>query len=147
MKHSITTHANAETLSNETKIKAIVQDRWGVQIVERDHYDPIDWQVYRSQVLVAAIELKSYNITAFQYSDAILNLRKYIALRDWCRTYGLPALYMVNFLDEVRYIDVRNVDISFPVLGGQKKQVRSTDWEPIYKIPVSSMKLLAKKGK
>lgn len=117
-----------------------------MDLFERGQYDPIDWDVYSDGEQVAAVELKNYKRTAFQEDTVILNVRKYIALRDFNRTSDLPAFYMVNFLDEIRYIDIRAVNPTFPEMGGQRGGSRTTDWEPVYKVPVSSMTLLAKKG-
>lgn len=127
-------------------VKSFLEDTWDVEVFERDHYDPIDWEIYQHGELIGAVELKNYNRNAFDTPTVILNIRKFIALRDWNRDNELPALYMVNFWDEIRYIDIRRVNTSEPVMGGQKGGPRSTDWEPVYMVPVADMKLLAKKG-
>ena len=146
--HGTTKYATPETLANERRVKAFLEGLWGVELRERGHYDPIDWDIVAEGKFAGVIELKNYNRTARQEPTVILNVRKYIALRDSNRNSidDLPALYMVNFLDEIRYIDIRNVNPTEPVMGGQKGGSRSTDWEPVYRVPVSSMTLLAKKG-
>ena len=144
--HYVTPYATQETLDNEQRVKAFLEEVWGVELLERGQFDPIDWDVYKDGDQIAAIELKNYKRTALQDDTVILNVRKYVALRDFNRNSDLPALYLVNFLDEIRYIDIRAVNPTFPEMGGQRNGSRSTDWEPVYKVPVSSMTLLAKKG-
>lgn len=148
MSHGVTRYATEQTRANEQMVAGFLERVWNVEVIDRPHYDPIDWDVYEDGYQIGVIELKSYNRTAFQEPTVICNVRKYIALRDYSRESpdDLPAIYMVNFLDQIRYIDVRNINPTFPVMGGQKGGLRSTDWEPIYRIPVDSMKLLAKKG-
>lgn len=144
--HETTTKATPETLAKERQVAEFLEQAWDVTVVERDHYDPIDWDIHVPGAgKVAVVELKSYKRKAFDYPTVILNARKFIALRDASQD-GTHAFYMVNFLDEVRYIDCMDVDISHPILGGQKNGPRSTDWEPVYMVPVSQMTLLAKKG-
>lgn len=144
--HRVTPWATAQTLENEHAVKTFLQDVWSVEVQERYHYDPIDWDVWQGGEQIGVVELKNYNRNAFDTPTVILNIRKFIALRDWNREFELPALYMVNFLDEIRYIDIRRVSTAEPVMGGQKGGPRSTDWEPVYMVPVADMKLLAKKG-
>jgi hypothetical protein len=146
--HFVTKYATQETLDNEELVGAFIQKVWGVDLHPRGQYDPIDWDIYKDGDLVGVGELKNYKRTARQEPTVILNVRKYIALRDWHlhSTGELPAFYFVNFLDELRYIDVMAVNPTFPQMGGQRGGPRSTDWEPVYKVPVSSMNLLAKKG-
>jgi hypothetical protein len=151
--HQVTKYATQETLENEQQVKAFIQQVWGVEIWEREHYNPIDWDVRLGDQQVGCIELKTYNRTADDSPTVIMNLRKYIALRDQYQAVlrerpntQYKALYMVNFLDQIRYIDVMDVSTAFPQMGGQRGGPRSTDWEPVYKVPVASMKLLAKKG-
>lgn len=144
--HHVTQYATQETLDNEQRVKAFLENLWNIELLERGQFDPIDWEIIKDGQTWGVIELKNYNRTAFQDSTVILNVRKYIALRDWQNNSDLPAFYLVNFLDEIRYIDIRAVNPVFPVMGGQRNGSRSTDWEPVYKIPVSSMTLIAKKG-
>jgi hypothetical protein len=147
MTHNVTRYATEETRNNERMVSAFLEKAWNVEILDRGHYDPIDWDIIEDGEQIGVIELKSYNRYASKDPVTICNVRKYIALRDWNLETDMPAIYMVNFLDEIRYIDVRNINPSHPVMGGQKGGPRSTDWEPVYQILVSSMKLLAKKGK
>lgn len=151
--HGVTKYATAETLLKEQQVRKFVEKVWAVELHERPHFDPIDWDILSNGVTVGCIELKSYNRTANQSPTVIMNLRKYIALRDQFRNVATEtgntfykALYMVNFIDEIRYIEWGNVRTGNPVMGGQKGGSRSTDWEPIYQVPVSEMVLVTKKG-
>lgn len=144
--HKITPWATAETLENEHRVKAFLEDLWNVDLCERDTYDPIDWDIVQDGQQMGVIELKSYNRKTFDSPTVFLNIRKFIALRDWHRRNDKPAFYMVNFLDQIRYINVMHVSTAEPIMGGQKDGPRKTDWEPMYLVPVADMKLIATKG-
>ena len=95
-------------------------------------------------MLVGVLELKSRSHASTTYSTVFLNVRKWGSLMLYHLGLGCPALFVVRFTDEYRWINVLEIDASHMKMGGTKHLVKShTDIEPVILVPVSLMQVIA----
>lgn len=116
---------------------------WRCELGSFGTYAPLDWYFIRDGKLVGLGEVKARDHRHDKYPTVFLNLRKWLALLLGSLGMGVPAIYAIQFTDQLRWIDVSKVDARQCRMGGCKKFVKSvTDQEPVIEIPVDCMTLV-----
>lgn len=140
--------ANAHDKANEEDVRAAIESAWGVEIRRYGgHFDAIDFYALRGQKIAAHLELKSRTHESTKYPTVFLNVRKWMALTMTWLNMGVPSLFIVRFTNEIRWIDVKNVDARNIRLGGCSRVVKAkSDIEPVIEVPIGQMNTLRKRG-
>ena len=130
--------------AREAEICTLVEQEWHCSMMPFGPLCPVDFYAIRDGRMVGVMELKSRTHKAYHYPTVFLNVRKWIALSMASAGLGVPAIFMVRFTDEIRFINVAKVDATKFKMGGTKKIVKShTDIEPVIEVPVTDMTALA----
>ena len=129
--------------ANESAVSRAVEVAWKCELHHFGRLCPLDFYATRHGRLVGVLELKSRAHASGKYPTVFLNVRKWIALMLAQTGLGAPAIFVVKFLDCVRFIPVAQVDASRVRIGGTARIVKShTDVEPVIEVPIDGMKLL-----
>lgn len=143
----MTRFCTAKDKEREAKLDAVLEQAWGVKIYcYGDTLDEVDRYICKEDKVVGFAEYKcrEYNSTAFE--TVYLSWRKFIALKRVSEYSGKPSLFVVQFLDCVKWIDVNKVDPK--KLGiyrrgrAQRKEDSPNDMEPIIEVPIEKMTMI-----
>lgn len=127
--------------ANEQSVKAILERAWRCEIrTYGGTCEAIDWYAIRGATIAAYLELKSRDHTVARYDSVFLNVRKWLALTLIEVGTGCPGIYVVKWLDDLRYVRVAEIDARKIRLGGCNRRVKSaTDVEPVIEVPIEQM--------
>jgi hypothetical protein len=135
--------ACARDAANESETAEIVGRAWRCEVYPFGRLCPVDYYAVRHGRLVGVMELKSRAHESGRYATVFLNVRKWLALTVASVGLGVPALFLVRWTNEVRYIALTKVDARRAVMGGAMRIVKSrSDVEPVVEIPVASMRVI-----
>jgi hypothetical protein len=124
----------------EDHAAAILERRWSLKLHRYEPFDEIDWYGSRNGMTVAFIELKTRSHGSDQFPTVFMNYRKYLALLMSWQATGHKCLFVVQFTDGIRAVNVLDIDASQLPLRGCRRIVKSPlDIEPVIEVPVSSM--------
>lgn len=137
----MTTFATEADRTRELEAAGRMERAWRCELHRfAGPFAPIDFYVLRARRLCAVVEVKGRTCPASQYPDALLSLRKWWALDATERATTLPALFVVAYTDELRWIRVRDIDASRLELGGHTHPRAPADREPLIRVPIESMR-------
>jgi hypothetical protein len=132
-----------EDHASEDLAARVIEAAWKCKLHRFPHYHGVDWYAERAGSMVAVLELKTRSHSSTKHETVWLNVRKWLALGMARIGLGVPSLFVVQFTDELRYVDLVDVDGHQHRIAGCKRIVKSPlDIEPVIDVPVSSMKLL-----
>lgn len=135
--------ATEQDKSAEDAVAVQVEREWGCEIRRFGALSPVDWFATRSGRVIGVLEVKSRSHPSTKYATVYLNVRKWLALTLASVGMGVPALYLVQFSDGVRWCRVADVDASRIKVGGCAEIVKSrSDIEPVIEVPVGLMRPL-----
>ena len=135
---------NAEDRAHELETRHLLENLWNCEIKPFGLLSPVDFFALRDGMLVGVLELKSRSHASTTYSTVFLNVRKWGSLMLYHLGLGCPALFVVRFTDEYRWINVLEIDASQLKMAGTKHLIKShTDIEPVILVPVSLMQVIA----
>ncbi len=126
----------------EQSVAEVLENAWRCKLVSFGQLAPLDWYAVRDGRMVGLIELKCRTHASGQYPTVYLNLRKWISLMLGSVGMGVPALFVVQFEDEIRHIAASVIDASEIRIGGWASPQARADTEPVIEVPVAEMKLL-----
>lgn len=127
----------------EKEVAAEIERRWNCKLHHFGAFAPIDWYATRFSRLVGLLELKNRSHASNTHATVWLNLRKWLALQLGTVGTGVPSLFVVKFMDGVRWIPIRKVDAGIIRIAGCKRIVKAdNDIEPVIDVPVDSMREL-----
>lgn len=136
--------ASSKDSESEISVAKLVEARWNCELHHFGKLSPIDWYATRHGRVTAVIEMKTRSHSADRFLTVFLNVRKWLALSLAEAGLGVPALYIVSFADEQRYIRVNEINASQMRVGGCRRVVKaSSDIEPVIEVPVNAMKKLS----
>lgn len=128
---------------NEQEVAAILEQAWSCQLRLFGSLSPIDWFAVRHERMVGLLDLKSRNHSASHFPTVFLNVRKWLALLLAENGLGVPAIFVVKFLDTVLWIPLRDIDTTRLRIGGCSRRVKSdNDIEPVIEVDVTVMRPL-----
>jgi hypothetical protein len=134
------TFSNDADRAGEEKVARFLETLWHCELGRFGHLAAIDYYATRHGRLSAVVEIKSRSHETGRYSTVFLNLRKWLALTLAACGFGVPALYVVRFTDDVRWIDATEASGRQVRIGGCSERVKArSDVEPVIEIPVAAM--------
>ena len=129
----------------EDRAARVIESAWRCKLHRFPHYNGVDWYAERAGMMVAVLELKTRSHDSTKHDTVWLNIRKWLALGMARIGLGVPALFVVQFTDQLRYVDLGRIEADKHRIAGCRKVVKSyTDVEPVIEVEVASMKLLTK---
>lgn len=135
--------ATRSDAASEDDTARLVEQTWGASLHKFGPLAPIDFYAIRHGRLVGLLELKTRSHASDAFPTVFLNVRKWLALRMASMGIGVPAVFVARFTDDVRWIDVEEVDASKARMGGALRVVKaSSDVEPVIEVPVAQMRAL-----
>jgi hypothetical protein len=132
-----------EDVRAEEEVAKIVASAWQCALYRFGALCPIDWYAVRFERMVAVLELKTRSHTVGTYPTVFLNVRKWLALQMASAGLGVPAIFVVKFIDRVLWVPVTQVDASNFRIGGCGQFVKArSDIEPVIEVDVAILKPL-----
>lgn len=134
------TYAVAADTEAESRVDRIVEAAWGCTVHKLPPLSPIDRYIEKDGRLVAYLEIKTRTHRADRFPDVWLNHRKYMALLNMHLAVGVATVFVVQFTDQIRWVDVSHLTPGSLRMGGTRRLVKSdTDREPMVKVMVADM--------
>jgi hypothetical protein len=136
-----------EDHASEDRVARILERAFNCTLHAWPTYHPVDWFAARGGKMVALLELKTRSHASTAFDTVWLNVRKWSALYEHGKALAVPSLFVVQFTDQLRYIDLRDVNAARHRIGGCRQVVKSfTDIEPVIEVEVASMKVVPQGG-
>lgn len=123
----------------EHEVAGLLERKWNCEVRQFGNLCPIDFYCLRDGRLVGLVELKSRSHAHDAYGTVFLNVRKWLALGLGQVGLGCPALYVIQFLDGVRWIKWDDIDARQITIAGTSKHNSQTAIEPLIEIPTCKM--------
>lgn len=139
------TYASGGDTAAQESVAGLIEQCWGPHLSVRPfgRLSHIDYYAERHGRLAALLEIKSRSHASTHHETVWLNVRKWFALQMGSVALQVPAYFFAKFTDEVRYIDVQNVDARRHSIGGTWRVVKSrSDIEPVIEVSVEEMHVL-----
>ena len=132
---------SGEDERNEGTVAGEIERLWGCEARSFGKLAPVDWWFSRHGRVVGVGELKSRAHPHTKYPTVFLNVRKWLALMLAANGMGVPAVFVVKFIDGTRWIPISEIDASKISVGGLSRIVKSrNDIEPVIEVPVTEMR-------
>lgn len=136
-----------EDHASERAVADRLEREWRCRLHRYPQFTAVDWYAERDGRMAGLVELKTRSHRAGHYPTVWLNVRKHLALSLGSLHYGVPAVFVVAFEDEVRWVRVADIDARGPRIGGCADFVKArTDREPVIDVPVELMNVLPPHG-
>jgi hypothetical protein len=130
-----------EDHDSEREIAARIEMAWKCQLHEFGALSPVDWYAVRFSRMIGVLELKVRSHNVITYPTVFLNVRKWLALSLASIGMGVPAIFVVKFCDDVRWITLANIDPrQFRIAGCQRLVKAKNDIEPVIEVPVAQFR-------
>ena len=134
---------------NERSAQQLIEECWGCKLHRWPDLHPIDWYAEADGRMVAMLEMKGRTHTSTHFPTVFLNFRKWSVMMAQCSMAKLPAIFVVRFTDEIRWVPLPRINPNatngYIRIAGCSERVKSdTDIEPIIEVPVRDMLPLTK---
>lgn len=129
----------------EKEVAAALATQWHCELHPFGQLAPIDWFAVRDGRVVGLIELKARSHASDRFPTVFLSVRKWLALIMAENGMGVPAVFVVQFTDGIRWIRVADVSAKQVRMGGVgfERDVKfHSAVEPMIDVPVSAMRCL-----
>jgi hypothetical protein len=131
---------NSDDRRNEIDVASILSKKWECRLARFGDLSPIDWYAERHGRVVGVLELKSRTHPSNKFDTVFLNVRKWLSLNLASIGLGCPALFVVKFTNDLRWIKVSDIDASRQRIAGCSRLVKSaSDIEPVIEVEISKM--------
>jgi hypothetical protein len=139
-------HTRADT-ETEDAIAEEIARHWNCTLNRFAPLCPIDWYAERNGRLVGLAELKNRTHASHTYPTVFLSVRKWLALSLGSMGLDCPALFIANFTNGVRWINVADIDArAIRICGASRNRAKmmadGSAIEPIIEVPIASLKIL-----
>ena len=134
--------SSAEDEANEREVAADLGRAWRCEVHAFGPLTALDFYALRDGRLAGVIELRCLRASTTTHESAYLNVRKWLALTLAQAGLGVPALWVVRFVDGIRWIRVGEVDASAVTMLRRRVVQVASDVEPAIAVPVNSMRSL-----
>jgi hypothetical protein len=139
-------HQIATDTDRENEVAAKLGRIWDCELRRFAKLSPVDFYAVRDERMTAVIELKCRSHPAARFDTVFLNVRKWMVLSLASTGLMVPALFVVQFTDELRWIQWGEINASRQAIAGCGGKVKSRgDIEPIILVPVDQMSILEEK--
>lgn len=128
---------------NEKLVSKLLTDKWGVRVEPTLPFSPVDFILYKDDLVVGYVETKARTHNYGTYPTIYLSLRKYEALHKLSMSEHVPTYFVVMFEDQFRYINIDDVDALSPFVAGRTdRRDAPNDMELMLNIPIEHLRLL-----
>jgi hypothetical protein len=132
-----------EDEQSERTVAEQLESAWRCQCRSFGRLSPVDWFFVQDGRLVGIGELKTRSHASSKYATVFLNVRKWLALSLAAHGLGVPAVFVVRFTDQIKWISLADIDARLCMIGGCSRTVKSrNDIEPIIEVPIDQMRAL-----
>lgn len=129
----------------QAEVARILDAAWGCEHYEFAAFFPIDWYAVKAAQVIGVSELKCRNIPHDEFSTVFFSVRKWIALNMAQIGLGVPAVFVVRFTDEIRWIRV-GLNMGELTLGGTDNGIIGrAGKEPVIEVPIDEMRVVRSK--
>lgn len=129
----------------ENLVCQILEREWKCLITRTGYLDDFDIIAVRQGRTQAIGEIKNRNNPSDQYRTVFFAAHKWLRLLEASRGLGVPGLFIVNFTDQVRYIDAGKIDArDHEIAGRMDRPDAPNDQELIIHVPVGQMRPILK---
>ena len=126
-------------LSNEGKVKKVVESKWGIKLEKLDRRQKIDFVMTRGKEIKGWVEVKCRNYDWEQidrFGGYMVSLQKWISGRTLSSITDKPFFLVVSCKGDVRYLNCNTDNVTFEI-GGRRDRNDAMDIEPVAIVPVS----------
>ena len=129
--------------ANELEVAAALERVWNCQIYAFGPMTPLDFYALRDGCLAAVLECKTRSHASDLYPTVFLSVRKWLALTLAEAGLGVPGVFVVRFVDGIRWVHVHDVDGSAVTMAGTRSDVIGrAGVEPVVLVPIDRMHAL-----
>ena len=135
------TFEKATDRAAEDRVAQFLEDRWRVKVGAYGPKSPIDRYLTRmvdgERKVAAIIEIKcrSHAVDHPGYPTLYLSLQKYLNLWQAGWLAQVPAFYVARFTDEIRYINIEQIEPGDVWIKGRRPRAGSAnDQEPMIEV-------------
>lgn len=127
----------------EREVASQIEAAWHCELREFGALSPVDWYAVRMSRMIGVLELKARSHSVSAYATIFLNVRKWLALSLAQVGMGVPAVFVVKFSDDLRWIPLVDIDPQRLSIAGCRRLVKAkNDIEPIIEVPVNRLRPL-----
>lgn len=131
--------------AGEAEVAEILEVVWKCQVRPSPHFAHYDFELDRDNRMAAIAEVKTRRCRSDRYETTYITLEKWYRLFDISRALEIPAFYVVNFDNEIRYIEAVQIDPrNFETCGRTDRGYMRHDWSTKILVPVAEMGVIAK---
>lgn len=131
--------------AGEDRVSEILAERWKCQVRPSPRFAHYDLELDRNGRMVAIVEVKTRRCRSDKYETTYITLDKWYRLFDLSRALEIPAFYVVNFTDEIRFIDATRIDPrNFETCGRTDRPYMRHDISTKILVPVVDMGTITK---
>jgi hypothetical protein len=128
-----------EDLARQDRAACHLSLHLGHKVIRFPELCPVDWYMEKYDRLTMIGEFRGRNVAFDYYNEIYLSVEKWRWLDKIGRAFEVPALYVVDFTDQLRYIDIVHVNTTHIEYGGPDK-----NREDMYLIPRDKMSVACK---
>jgi hypothetical protein len=137
-------HEDSLDRIHQREIGDKLEELWGVECHMMGSFSHVDsWLEKPEGKLFAYAELKwrgdKPTTSPYFNGTVFMAMQKWLSLMWLKVTWGVPALYVVQFRDILKCIRVENVKGEIFIGGRDDRGRIGNDWEPIIKVPIADM--------
>jgi len=130
-------------LSREAKVMQTAAEKWNCDYMKLPLSYRLDFALVRRNKLVALAEIRVRNVKAETYPTIIFSVNKRAKANELSDQTKVPSFFVVQYDDEIRYIDFAETPDEFQVGGRTGSNRRDqADVELVGHYDVSRMKRL-----
>ena len=130
-------------LSREAKVMQTAAEKWNCDYMKLPLSYRLDFALVRRNKLVALAEIRVRNVKAETYPTIIFSVNKRAKANELSDQTKVPSFFVVQYDDEIRYIDFAETPDEFQVGGRTGANRRDqADVELVGHYEVSRMKRL-----
>lgn len=124
-----------ETKAKEQRLGELVGAKWKCELQKVSIKYHLDCLAMRGDIPMAWVELRCRNNDMLEYPTYMISLAKVQGAKRLEEDTGLPAFLVVEWADQVRYVNLAQVDWTLG-FGGMKEMRDWQDREPVCYIPI-----------
>lgn len=129
-------------ISNENKIKAIIEPKWQCELKKLPFAYHVDWMAMRGNSPLAFIEIKwRENLPINKYPEYMLSLNKWMRGKEYTNETKIPFILIVHFTEGTYYVKQDSLEVRYG-FGGRYDRGDSQDVEPMVFIPIGAFVLV-----
>ena len=143
----MTLYVNKSDQEHEERVLRFLEKKWTCESVRSlEKKASFDGFLHRDGRPTALVEIRRLNCYSNSFPDAMIS---YTKIQNWQTLYpvlNLPCLFVVNWLDQVRYANIEDIiahrDIRVSPVSKNRRNPEE-DREIVFYYPVKEFKLLA----